>query len=243
MWEAIEELTEAVADASEVRCAFLLGSGQPERARRSAYKSILIGVFLAFFITSIVFMLGEDLPTFFTNDPALQHIIVDLLPLFGLGNICLTHGQMSWTLLGSQGRYRLATIIAAITSWFITLPLAAIFTYGLKINLQGQVAAIVIGYMVSGTVNAYYLFRSDWNEICREVLAAHDHAEHMEMESTSLAPPSDSSDADKNEEAGDVPTLPHHGTLKTVQESKSMNDSFGSSSNSSDSDSASKQVV
>ena len=145
LWDAVEQLTEAIADAAEVRCAFLLGSGQHEKAKRSAQKSLLFGVFLSLFLTSAVLIVGDNVATFFTNDPALQHIIADLIPLFAVGNMTLTVGTMCWTLLGSQGRYRLATFVACMASWLVTLPLAALFTFHLRINLQGQTAAIVIG--------------------------------------------------------------------------------------------------
>lgn len=221
LWEAVEQLTEAIADASEVRCAFLLGSGQPEKAKRSAYKSIFIGIFLSLFLTSIIFMLGESIATWFTDDPALQHIIADLIPLFGIGNMTLTMGTISWTLLGSQGRYRLATFVAFIASWFVTLPMAAVFTFQLKINLQGQTAAIVIGYMVSGSINAYLLFRSDWEQLSKSVQKAN--------ENDVAAPP----EADLDELAARTldchATLPNLGTLDTLMEGKSGEESVASS--------------
>lgn len=36
IWDAVTLLVDGIADASEVRVAFLLGSDQPERARLSA---------------------------------------------------------------------------------------------------------------------------------------------------------------------------------------------------------------
>ena len=39
IWQGFHEIIDGIADAGEVRCAFLLGSGQPERAKLSACKS------------------------------------------------------------------------------------------------------------------------------------------------------------------------------------------------------------
>lgn len=195
VWTAIGGLTEAIANTAEVRCAFLLGSGQPDKAKLSAYKSIFLGVFLSLFLSSSVLIAGENLPTWFTNDPALQHIITDLIPLFALGNIALTVGTISWTLLGSQGRYRLSTSVAFVASWFVTLPLAAIFSFILRVNLQGQIAAVVIGYLVSGTVNAYFLFRSEWGEVCTAVLAANELEYSHNLDDASSVPEQLSSNA------------------------------------------------
>jgi MatE len=220
--------TEAVADASEVRCAFLLGSGQPAKAKRSAHKSIYMGVFLSLFLTSIVFMAGDNIATWFTSDPALQHIIVDLIPLFGLGNVTLTVGTICWTLLGSQGRYRLATIVAILASWFVTLPLAALFTFVLEINLQGQTSAVVIGYMVSGSLNAYFLFRSDWTSLSLAVRKANESEagpppawDFLASPSTKPTSPTTASpDSDNFDEILHGPEL---GNLETLQEAE---DSF-----------------
>ena len=174
VWDAIDRLVDAVSDASEVRCAFLLGSGQPDRARLSAYKSTMISIYLSLYTTSGLFLCGEDLPKWLTNDPALQSLLRDLLPLFGFGNAAMTIGTMSWTLLGAQGRYRLATFVVCISSWCITLPLAAVFSIYLKLSLEGQTAAMFIGYMISGAIHAYYLFRSDWVQLSQAVMDDND---------------------------------------------------------------------
>ena len=170
IWDAINALVDSIADASEVRCAFLLGSGFPERARLSAFKSLIMCIFTALFLTSGLFIAGDDLPTLLTNDATLQHLLRDLLPMFGLGNASMALGTMAWTLLGAQGRYRLATIVVGLVSWCVTLPLAAFFSIYLNVDLQGQTSAVVIGYMLSGSIHAYFLFRSDWEALSEKVM-------------------------------------------------------------------------
>jgi MatE len=170
IWDAINELIEGISNASEVRCAFLLGSDQPERARLSSYKSLMISTFVSFFITSILYMCGEDLPKWFTNDPVLQHLLKDLLPMFGIGNASMCVGSMSWTLLGAQGRYQLATLIVFLVSLFFTIPVAAFFSVHLKLSLEAQTSVVVLGYILSGTIHSYYLFRSDWVALSQTVM-------------------------------------------------------------------------
>lgn len=117
IWDAIHNLIDGLSDAAEVRCAFLLGNGQPERSKIAAYKALFLVFFASMLLTSILFFAGDDLPTWLTNDPALQHLLQQVLPLFGIGNFVMSIDTMAWTLLGSQGRYRLATIIVAVSSW------------------------------------------------------------------------------------------------------------------------------
>jgi len=170
LWDILEEITESMADASEVRVGLLLGQGQPRQAKKSAYKSIFIAFTFALFSTSVLFILGTDIPTWMTTDPTLQNLVAELIPLFGIGNIALTMGTMAWTIVGAQGRYRLATAIGCAGSWLVTIPLAAIFSIAFRINLQGQTAAVVIGYMVSGMVTNAILLRSDWSKLSRKVI-------------------------------------------------------------------------
>ena len=97
-------------------------------------------------------------------------MIAELLPLLGVGNIFLTAGCVSWALVGAQARYRLATFVAFVSSWGITMPLAAIMTYVFNFNLQGITSAVVIGYSVTCTALFYILLRSDWVRIAEHVV-------------------------------------------------------------------------
>ena len=170
IWSGTHELIDGIANASEVRCAFLLGNDQPNRARWSAYKSMMVVTFAALLLTSLIYSFGDDLPTWLTNDPALQHILRDLLPLFGLANFVKSVDKMSWTLVGSQGRYRLATFICCLTSWIVTIPLAVLFTICFKVNLDGLLTAFITGYLVMGVAHAYVVLLSDWPKLSRTVM-------------------------------------------------------------------------
>lgn len=170
IWDLLENITQSIADASEVRVALLLGSSKPALAKKSAYKSVFIGFVYSLFATSILFIMGDALPKWFTTSETIQSILAELIPLFGLGNITLTMGTMAWTLVGAQGRYRLATFVGSAGSWLITIPMSAILTLIFRINLQGQTAAVVIGYMVSGTVLNAILIRSNWTKLSHQVV-------------------------------------------------------------------------
>jgi Na+-driven multidrug efflux pump len=93
LWDALELITEAVADAGEVRTAFLLGAGRPGQAKLSSFKTLYLGVSASIFITACMFIAGEDIPTWLTNDPTLQRMTAELIPLFGIGNIALSIGS------------------------------------------------------------------------------------------------------------------------------------------------------
>jgi Na+-driven multidrug efflux pump len=170
LWNALELVTHAVASAGGIRTAYLLGAGRPAEAKLSSYKTLYLGISAAVLYTAIVFVAGDDIPTWLTNDPTLQRMIADLVPLFGIGNIALSIGTMSWTLVGAQSRFRLSTWVNWAGAWFVMMPLAGLLTIAYNVNLQGQTAAIVIGYMVSGTINTLILLQSDWPKLSQRVI-------------------------------------------------------------------------
>jgi len=170
LWSCLEGITEAVSDAGEIRVGYHLGGANPGMAQISTYKVTLIAVCLSSFVTAILFIMGENLAIWFTPDPALQNMVAELIPLLGVGNLTLTAGGVAWAMLGAQARYRLATLVALIASWCVTLPLAAILTYGFRINLKGIVFSVIFGNSISCTVLFYILLRSDWERISHHIV-------------------------------------------------------------------------
>jgi len=170
VWECFEAATGGIGDGAEVRVAYHLGRGNPSMARTSAYKSLLIGVLLGIIITAILLIIGDDLPGLFTTDRTIQRMIIDVIPLIGLGNVTMTFGMLSWSIVGAQGRYRLATFVMLICSFFVTMPLAAGMTYGLYLDLKGLVSAVVIGYGITGMVMSYIIIRSDWGRLSHTII-------------------------------------------------------------------------
>jgi Na+-driven multidrug efflux pump len=203
LWESLESFTSSIADAAEIRVALLLGSGLPNQARHAAYKSLFIGSLFSIAASSILFALGDKIPCWLTSDGALQGILSEIIPLLAVGNIALTMGTMAWTLIGAQNRYRLATGLGIAGSWLVTLPLSALLTLKYHIDLQGQTAAVVIGYAVSGFATNLFLFSSDWHQLSKEVIQ-YNEANDVELSDDESDDHSEyDSDIESNEEEED----------------------------------------
>lgn len=222
IWELFEASTEGLGEAAAIRVAYHLGKGNPIMARVSSYKSMLLSTLLATFITSIFFMCGQNLPTWFSSDPTLQHMLNDLIPLVGFGNITMTVGMVCWSLLGAQGRYRLSTLVVMASSWLVTLPLAALFVFGMTLTLKGVVGAIVMGYSTAGTVLTYFILRSDWGRLSKII-----------QELNAMTGEIDSSDSEGEDDESDSES-------SSSSSSSGSDDSSSSSSDSSDSESDSE---
>ena len=170
LWDAIEEVSLAVADAAEVKVAKFLASGQVVRAQTLAHKSLFLGCLVSVIFSVPILALQPVLPKLFTTDETLQELLRQLIPFVAVGNVALMFGSMCWTILGAQGRYGLATAMGFLGSWAVTLPLSVLLTLAWNWDLQGVAGAVVIGYACSGALNAAVLFQSDWEKLSARVV-------------------------------------------------------------------------
>jgi Na+-driven multidrug efflux pump len=147
-----------------------MGAGKPYKAQRAGFKTIFFALFIAIFVTSFLYMFAKPIVQMVTPDPTLQLMLLNSIPLVGISQIGLATSTVCWAVLGAQGRYRLATGIALIGSWLVTIPLSILSVNVLGWNLQGPVAALVIGYTVSGAIQISMVLSSDWEKLSDQVV-------------------------------------------------------------------------
>lgn len=138
-------------------------------AKLSSYKSLFLSMSVASVVSLVYISLQKQIPAWFTVDETLQALLVELVPFVGVANLTMQFGMTSWSLIGAQGKYKLATYTSLISSWGATLPLAAIFVYGFNFDLQGLTSAVVIGYVSTGAALSYVLLCTDWEKVTRKI--------------------------------------------------------------------------
>jgi hypothetical protein len=164
-----ESTTEAVGDASEVRVAYQLGKGRHALANLAAFKAMFIAFIMSVLMSIVFLSLQNILPQWLTDDTTLQSMLSELFPLVALGNVSMTTGMVGWAVVGAQGRYHLATSIATVCSLLITLPLSAVITIHMRIDLQGLTFAVVVGYTVTAMVMITCILISDWETLSLKI--------------------------------------------------------------------------
>ena len=202
VWDVFESTTEAIGDAGEVRCSYQLGKGRPALAKLSSYKAIFIAACVALVVTIIFLSLSNVLPSWLTTDETIQSMLSDLFPLIALGNITMNMGMVCWALVGAQGRYRLATTVAMACSFFITIPLAAIFTIWLKVDLQGLTFSVVVGYTITAMILSIIVLMSDWESLSQKIqdrVAVEDESDADDDSDDDSASSSSSSSGDQRQ--------------------------------------------
>ena len=182
IWTFCEAATEGLSEAASIRVACHLGNGNIDMAKLSSFKSLLMGVILSVFITALLFIMGDELPKWLTPDPTLQNMLNDVIPMIGMANVFMVFGMVAWTLIGAQGRYKLATIISLCMTIFITMPLAAISTFYFVYDLKGIVGSIICGYSTTGLCLGYILLTSDWEHISKNIQEYNRKCEYSDSE-------------------------------------------------------------
>ena len=195
-----------------------VSSGDYQQAKMCAHKAMLLAIILSLFATAMVFILGEVLVTWLTPDPTLQKMMFELLPMVGFGQLIMAFCAVCWSILGSQGRYHVATFSRLATTWLFIVPFSAIFVYGGKFNLLGLISSLVLGGALRGVSNAYLIFRSDWKELCLEQSTV--NTERLKRKADDNRPTNkeipSASDASINAK---LPKDSHDSTLKRIEQS------------------------
>jgi multidrug resistance protein, MATE family len=171
VWSVFEYINGGIATAGEVRVGRFMGSGNYERARHAGYTTLYMAFVVAVTMSGITYMLAGPICKCITPDPTLQRMIYDVMPLIGLSQMALIISTTCWTILGAQGRYRIATKLGFFGSWFVTIPCAAISVFYLNWNIQGPVASIVVGATMSGTAIMGFVLTSDWKRLSDQIIA------------------------------------------------------------------------
>lgn len=189
--------TTGIGDAAEIRAAYHFGENNPSMAKLSSYKSLFLSMSVATVVSIVYMSLQNQIPGWFTVDETLQAMLAELVPFVGVANITMQFGMTSWSLIGAQGKYKLATWVALASSWLATLPVAAIFVFVFHLDLQGLTSAVVVGYVSTGAALSYVLLCTDWVKTTRKIQEKNKNTAEGEM---TLADPSEDNDDDAAEE-------------------------------------------
>lgn len=90
----MEGASSGATEAGSIRLATHLGRGSINSAKLCTWKCLFLSTSLGIFETSILFICGNDISTWFTDDKFLQDIMNNMLPVVGIGNILMVFGMV-----------------------------------------------------------------------------------------------------------------------------------------------------
>jgi len=167
LWEILEASTEGIGEAASIRVAYILSMADPDRARKLTNKAIYMSVIESIIITSILFISGRNIAVLMTTDRTIQHLFNETINMLGLAHLTMSFAQICWSLIGAQGRYRLATIIMFFSRWLFTMPIALAVIFAFYLDLNAIIGAVTVGYATASCTLCYVVLRSDWERLAR----------------------------------------------------------------------------
>jgi len=165
LWDFFEALTEGLGEGAANEVYYLLSEGQSDRAKKLCYGATYMAVIQSVMVTSALYMSGQYLVVLFTTNPAIQHIMNNTIYMIGFANIIMSYSRITWSLVGSQGRFRCATFVIFFSRWLVTMPCALICIYGFNLNLIAVSGSLVVGYASACCALTFIILRSDWHRL------------------------------------------------------------------------------
>ncbi|CAJ1946124.1 unnamed protein product [Cylindrotheca closterium] len=165
VWDVLEAFTEGIGEAAATQVAFLLAAAQPKRARKLSFSILYLGLVQSLLITSGLFMSGRRLAMLLTTDNTMQHMVNDAMTLLGFANVAMSFSQVGWSLIGAQGRFRLATSVMFFSRWLVTIPVALVTIFVFFLDLSSIGGCLIVGYSTASCVLTFIVIRSDWDRL------------------------------------------------------------------------------
>mmetsp|Transcript_6151 Transcript_6151/g.17474 ORF Transcript_6151/g.17474 Transcript_6151/m.17474 type:complete len:280 (+) Transcript_6151:2045-2884(+) len=146
---------------------YLLSSGCVDRAKNLSYGVIYMAVVQSVLITSVLYMSGQYLTVVLVPDTDVRRITNDAIAMFGFAHVIMSYSRITWSLVGSQGRFRLATFVVFFSRWLVTMPCALICIYGFRLNLSAVSGSLVVGYATACSFLTIIVLKTDWQRVSR----------------------------------------------------------------------------
>lgn len=168
LWKLLEISTEGFGEAASIRVAYHLGTpGQEPLAQLASHKALLVTTFQSLLLSSVLLMAGPQIARLLTPDTTLRVLFNNLMTTLALANLVLHAAMTFWSLLGAQGRYRLATLVMLLTRYLVTMPMAALCIYAWNMDLNAVLGSVTTGLSTSVLLLGYIFFRSDWERLAK----------------------------------------------------------------------------
>ena len=172
LWGLFSYAPEGINSAVVMRLAFHLGRGDPRSAKVTGYKSLAYSGALSLIISAIFYIWHREIIALFTNSPLIAASLAKTAVLIAVGNVIVGLGGTASVILTAQGRPSIATWVNGISVWAISIPLSALFTFGLKYNITGLVCSMLTAYTTSSLIMLAFVFTTNWAKASMEVIAA-----------------------------------------------------------------------
>ena len=163
IWSFMECGLNSFASAAATQVNSLLTKGEIVSARRASRKARAFALLYGTSVALIVYAAKDLIADVLTSDYTLQSMLVDCITFACVGVPFTAVGGMSEEMNKEQGRYRTSMAISWCCSLMLTIPVAAIMTYGFRCSVTAVVSAVVMGSTTDGMLQTVLLVYSNFH--------------------------------------------------------------------------------
>ncbi len=155
----------ALSVASSTRIANFVGSGNISSAKVAVHVGMTSAVLSALVNSTVIFLFSKPIAKLFTDDATVQEEIISLCPLMSLfvvfdGWACVASGILR--ALGLQG---IGGTINMVGYYLISLPLALLLGFTLRMQLAGLWIGNGAGLLLIGIAETWVIYTADWDAV------------------------------------------------------------------------------
>ncbi len=168
VWSFLEIVPDCFGEAASSRIVRHLSQGNTAYAQEVAFFSIKTGTFISITGSGILWCFGDFFVWCLSLDDILEQMLLEIIPYLAFCQPFVSIGMTAMELNDALHMYKKTVASMAIATFFVLIPLGALFTYGFHYNVEGLAAAQCMGYTVAGVINIIIFMNADWNKAVRK---------------------------------------------------------------------------
>ena len=140
-----------------------LGAGKPERAEKTAWRTVLIVFFVTGFISTMFLSFPRYISAFFISDQKVIDIAVNYLRILGLSQVFMGMEIVFEGAFAGAGN-TFPPMVVSVTGSILRIPLAYFLAMKFNLGVTGVWWAITITSVIKGTVLAFWFKLGRWKK-------------------------------------------------------------------------------
>ncbi|GME93495.1 unnamed protein product [Ambrosiozyma monospora] len=158
----------AIAVAASTRIAWFVGSASKQAAWKSAQAALLMSLCSGSLMGSLLYIFRDTVTSWFSTDPEVISLSIKVLTIGAFYQIgdsvsCVTGG-----VLRGQGRQYIGGWLNLFCYYVLSLPIAFLCGFNLKLELFGLWIGVLIGLYCLSFSELWFVLTSDWDAIIRQ---------------------------------------------------------------------------
>ena len=162
---------DGVAEAATIRTGNRLGAGDPAGAKNAAVAVLCVLSGMLLVMVAIVAVLGGSITSIYTRNPEVMSMAASVVPFYLCFLVADGFSFVTSSILRGAAKNTAAAKIVLLSSYGITLPVAAFLALYMGLGLLGLWVGLACGITNAACWLLLHVWRLDWEGQSREAQA------------------------------------------------------------------------